>query len=63
MLSLIGIYRGEIDFIPYPMKKSNSPIGNQSSFDFKFNHNKLNDKLHLIDVIAIIQDLNIDRGE
>ena len=86
-LSLIGIYRGEIDFskkdstsskflelmsesyqnefqqnIPYPMKKSNSPI-KQSNFEFKFNHNKLNDKLHLVDVIAIIQDLNIDRGE
>lgn len=85
-LSLIGIYRGEIDFskkdstsskflelmsesnqnelqqnTSSTMNKSNSAI-KQPNLDFKFNHNKLNDKLHLIDVIAIIQDLNIDRG-
>ncbi|HEY4544292.1 MAG TPA: hypothetical protein VIG40_06575 [Tissierellaceae bacterium] len=86
-LSIIGIYRGKIDFskkdstsskflelmslssqnelqknIPTSMKKSNS-IVKQSSYQFEFNHQKLNDKLQLIDVIAIIQDLNIDRGE
>lgn len=85
-LSLIGIYRGEIDFstkdstsskflelmsesyknelqhnISSTMNKSNSAI-EQSGLEIKFNHNKLNEKLHLIDVIAIIQDLNIERG-
>lgn len=86
-LSLIGIYRGEIDFskkdstsskflelmsesyqneyqqnISPTMKKSDSII-EQPNIPLKFSHQKLSDELHLIDVIAIIQDLNIDRGE
>lgn len=88
-LSLIGIYRGEIDFSERDSisskflelmsasyykelkKDKNTEVGmkvshtNTSSNDiqFEFSHIKLNEKLHLIDVIAIIQELNIDRKD
>lgn len=44
------------------MKNSNNAT-EQSNIEFKFNHNKLVGEYHLIDIIAIIQDLNINRGE
>ena len=86
-LSLIGIYRGEIDFskkesisskflelmsesyhnelqqfVTPTMKPSNNAT-QKTDIKFDFNHNKLDDTLHLIDVIAIIQELNIDKVE
>lgn len=36
---------------------------NLTNFQFEFKHKKLKEELHLIDVIAIIQELNINRGE
>lgn len=84
-LSLIGIYRGEIDFsqrestsskflelmsksyknelqnVSDGIMKSSNAGTKTTDIEFDFNHNKLNDTLHLIDVIAIIQELNIDR--
>ena len=87
-LSVIGIYRGEIDFSkresisskflemisssynqenkykakPVEMKLSSS--GKTSpDIQFEFHHEKLENKMHLIDVIAIIQELNFDRNE
>lgn len=83
-LSLIGIYRGKVDFserdsisskfldlmkdsfvdenstdskndimqLSYNEKESNT-------FPFEFKHNKLRDTISLIDVIAIIQEINI----
>lgn len=86
-LSLIGIYRGEIDFSNRDsvsskfleiMSDSYNNSTNSSNDDimrvsigqatqtlkpFEFKHNKLSEKLHLIDVIAIIQELNIVMGE
>lgn len=87
-LSLIGIYRGNINFSKRDsisskflemmsdsynqeiQKKENieemklSSSGAMSdSIQFKFNHKKLNEEMHLIDVIAIIQELNFDRDE
>lgn len=85
-LSLIGIYRGEIDFSKIDsisskflemmsesynkekdkhedmgiMKLSNN-ITNLNGIQFEFHHQKLIGKLHLIDVIAIIQELNFDK--
>ncbi|MEY8417615.1 hypothetical protein AAK964_15210 [Tissierella praeacuta] len=83
-LSLIGIYRGEIDFSKRDSVSSkflemmsdsynnstdslNDDImrvsigqATQTLVPFEFKHNKLSEKLHLIDVIAIIQELNID---
>ncbi|MDI9211059.1 hypothetical protein MT361_21320 [Clostridium butyricum] len=85
-LSLIGIYRGEIDFSKRESVSSkflemmsdsyNNPTNRQSDevmktsivqadqqlLPFKFKHKKLNDKYHLIDIIAIIQELNIERS-
>lgn len=88
-LSLIGIYRGEIDFSEREsisskflelmsdsynqelqkgkdtgsgMKLSYNSF-NPNDIQFEFHHRKLKGKLHLIDVIAIIQELNIDRKE
>lgn len=82
-LSLIGIYRGEIDFSKRESVSSkflemmsnsyNDSINKQDDeiiktsivqagqklFTFEFKHNKLNEKYHLIDIIAIIQELNI----
>ena len=86
-LSLIGIYRGKIDFSKRESVSSkflemmsdsyNNPTNRQSDevmktsivqadqqqlLPFKFKHKKLNDKYHLIDIIAIIQELNIERS-
>lgn len=87
-LSLIGIYRGKIDFSkresisskfleiisdsynqenkrkakPTEMKPSSSGTISHD-IQFEFHHEKLTDEMHLIDVIAIIQELNFDRDE
>lgn len=84
-LSIVGIYRGEIDFslkesisskflelisqsnyqqqnnesMCAGMKLSDS-ASEPSKIDFNFNHKKLTDKRHLIDVIAIIQEINLE---
>lgn len=86
-LSLIGIYRGEIDFSRRESVSSkflemmsdsyNNSISTQSDdvmkrsivqasqqlIPFEFKHNKLNEKYHLIDIIAIIQELNIEGSQ
>jgi hypothetical protein len=88
-LSLIGIYRGKIDFSKrdsisskflelmsdsynQAMQRGSETVGgmrlsqdncNSNNIQFEFHHKKLKDELHLIDVIAIIQELNIDRNE
>lgn len=88
-LSLIGIYRGEIDFSEREsisskflelmsdsynqelQKGKDTGSGmklsynssNPNDIQFEFHHRKLKEKLHIIDVIAIIQELNIDRKE
>lgn len=87
-LSLIGIYRGKIDFskrdsisskfleimsdsynqeirkkenmVEMKLSSSAVPAGN---IQFEFHHKKLAGEMHLIDVIAIIQELNFDRDE
>ncbi|XOQ37167.1 MAG: Two-component system regulatory protein [Lactococcus sp.] len=80
-LSIIGIYRGEIDFkdkhstsskfleltskelkksfkaVDEALRSSNYPNDNNESI--KFEYKKLEDKLHLVDIVAIIQELNI----
>lgn len=84
-LSVIGIYRGKIDFskresvssrfldlIIDSYKRETAPIGDdtmkesfvikeQQKLPFDFRPNKLSDEMHLIDVIAIIQELNINK--
>lgn len=84
-LSIVGIYRGEIDFSKretvsskfinmlyesYKNESTNqedeimkisSEKGKQQKFPFDFKPNKLSEKMHLIDVIAIIQELNINK--
>lgn len=84
-LSILGIYRGEIDFsqketvsskfinILYESYKNDTSsqeneimkISSQKSkknkFPFEFSPNRLDEKMNLIDVIAIIQELNINR--
>lgn len=86
-LSLIGIYRGEIDFSKRESVSSkflemmsdsyNNSISTQSDdimkssivqarqelLPFQFKHNKLDEKYHLIDIIAIIQELNIEGSQ
>lgn len=88
-LSLVGIYRGEIDFSEkqsisskfleimsdsynQEIRRTNNDTNgmklsqnnpNKNDIQLEFNHKKLEGKLHLIDVIAIIQELNINRGE
>lgn len=86
-LSLIGIYRGEIDFSKKEsvssklleimsdsynnststqsddVMKSSIVQESQQLYPFEFKHNKLNEKYHLIDIIAIIQELNIERSK
>ena len=88
-LSIIGIYRGEIDFttkgsvssrffelvtssmghdgkIPDglgEMKFSNSNNGGNKSVAFDFNPERLTGTHHLIDVVAIIQEIHISREE
>ena len=82
-LSIIGIYRGEINFSEkesvsskflellsssykqqnntsaesYGMKLSYTG-GKANNVDFNFEHKKLDEKLHLIDVISIIQEIS-----
>lgn len=86
-LSLIGIYRGEIDFSEREsvsskflemmsdsynnsisiksddVMKSSIVQASQQLLPFEFKHNKLNEKYHVIDIIAIIQELNIERSQ
>lgn len=87
-LSLIGIYRGRIDFskresISSKFLEMISASYNQANksktksvemklsssgttspdIPFEFHHEKLTAEMHLIDVIAIIQELNFDRDE
>lgn len=86
-LSLIGIYRGEIDFSKREsvsskflevmsdsynnststqsddVMKSSIVQASQQLLPFEFKHNKLNEKYHLIDIIAIIQELNIEGSQ
>lgn len=86
-LSLIGIYRGEIDFSKKestsskflqmisdsynePPKESKKALMKPSTENlenlnnpFKLKYEKLNESLHLVDVIAIIQDLKIESDE
>ncbi len=82
-LSIIGIYRGKIDFsqkesvsskfldllsISYKLQKNTNQENNgmklsytgesANNVDFNFNHKKIEDVYHLIDVIAIIQEIN-----
>ena len=85
-LSLIGIYRGKIDFSKKDSTSSrflelitqsfNQEQKTQSSenemqlsyyapkekgeIPFEFRHKKLNDERHLVDVIAIIQEINLN---
>lgn len=44
------------------MKLSYTESSPQGSLPFEFRHKELNDKLHLIDVIAIIQEINFEEG-
>lgn len=87
-LSIVGIYRGEIDFSLkesisskfldlisesyYQQQKSESvdvvmklsDNSSESSKDnFNFEHKKLTGKRHLIDVIAIIQEINLEKEQ
>ena len=90
-LSIIGIYRGNIDFSERESisskfldmfsksynqgnTKNNQSIDNgmklscdfstkKDEIEFDFHHKKLNEQLHLIDVIAIIQELSIIKDE
>lgn len=87
-LSLIGIYRGEIDFskrISISSKflelvsesynqetnQTNNTSGlklsyassNAADIQLEFHHKRLEKKLHLIDVIAIIQELNLGKDD
>ena len=82
-LSIIGIYRGEIDFsekesvsskflelLSSSYKQQNNPSaesygmklshtgGKANTVDFNFEHKKLGEKLHLVDVISIIQEIS-----
>ena len=82
-LSIIGIYRGEIDFsekesvsskflelLSSSYKQQNNPSaesygmklshtgGKANTVDFNFEHKKLDEKLHLVDVISIIQEIS-----
>ncbi len=84
-LSIVGIYRGKIDFSKREsvssrfldlvfesyksetdqddddIMKESSVIKEQKEFPFDFRPNKLSEEMHLIDVIAIIQELNINK--
>jgi len=89
-LSVIGIYRGEIDFThinsissrfleffsqSYKNElnqnnrnrqlelKLSSNINDDNDYEFNIEHKKLKGKYHLIDLIAIIQEINIKDGE
>lgn len=83
-LSIVGIYRGKIDFSKREsvssrfldlivesyksetdqdddIMKESSVIKEQKEFPLDFRPNKLREEMHLIDVIAIIQELNINK--
>lgn len=84
-LSILGIYRGEIDFSQREtvsskfinmlydsykseitnqdddLMKTSCKKSNQQAFSFDFKPNRLDEKMHLIDVVAIIQELNINK--
>ncbi|AUB54364.1 hypothetical protein EM4838_10340 [Enterococcus mundtii] len=83
-LSIIGIYRGEIDFgvkdstsskflelTMNQMKKGSETKGTlltpsnvqEENNPFTFKYNKLEGTFHLIDVVAIIQELNIGKDD
>lgn len=85
-LSIVGIYRGKIDFSKRDsvssrfldllsksyksetqqdadIMKDSSARAEQQEFPIDFRPNKLNEKMHLIDVIAIIQELNINKEQ
>ena len=87
-LSLIGIYRGKIDFSKrdsmsskfleiitdsYNLQnkektdiaemKLSSCSTRTSAVQLDFHHRKLTEEMHLIDVIAIIQELNLNKDE
>lgn len=83
-LSIIGIYRGEIDFgvkdstsskfLELTMNQMNkesetkdtllTPSNAQEENNlFTFKYNKLKGKYHLIDIVAIIQELNIGKDD
>ncbi len=87
-LSVIGIFRGEIDFSmvesmsskfldmvfdsyneqknettqSHQMKSSNA-IKTNNDIDFDFSRKKFNDKIRLIDIIAIIQEISFKKDE
>ena len=87
-LSVIGIYRGEIDFSmvesmsskfldmvfdsyneqknettqSHQMKSSNA-IKTNNDIEFDFSRKKFNDKIRLIDIIAIIQEISFKKDE
>ncbi|MDU4430713.1 MAG: hypothetical protein E7I75_07100 [Veillonella parvula] len=84
-LSIVGIYRGKIDFSKREsvssrfldlifesyksetdqndddIMKESSVTKEQKEFPLDFRPNKLSEEMHLIDVIAIIQELNINK--
>lgn len=87
-LSIVGIYRGEIDFTQkesisskfldiisksyYQQQKSELEtvemklsynLAESSQVDFELDHKKLTGKKHLIDVIAIIQEINLGKDK
>lgn len=89
-LSIIGIYRGEINFSKIDsisskflemfsesykeqLYRKNDKINgrllpsvqakSEKEYEFKIEHNKLDGMHHLIDLIAIIQEINIKDGE
>lgn len=83
-LSIIGIYRGEINFgikdstsskfLELTMKQMKNGVEMKDTLltpsnvqkennPFTFEYNKLNGTFHLIDVVAIIQELNIGKDD
>ena len=84
-LSIIGIYRGKIDFskresisskfleffsefstqkkhgTDYDVMMDSEIIENSQNYSFNFKINKLSGQMHLIDVVAIIQELKFNR--
>ncbi len=85
-LSVVGIYRGKVDFSKRTsvssrflellsessktnaeehdgIMKDSSTIKEMKDLPFKLEQNKLSGEMHLIDVIAIIQELNINKKE
>lgn len=84
-MSIIGIYRGKIDFskresisskfleffsefstqkkhgTDYDVMMDSEIIENSQNYSFNFKINKLSGQMHLIDVVAIIQELKFNR--